>query len=54
MMLDPLAEVHIGVFVPIRVRSSQFVMDVLSHRKRGQYQQEENQAQRKPASQPLR
>ena len=54
MVLDPLAEVHIGVLVPIRVRSSQFVMDVLSYRKRGQYQQEENQAERQPASHPWR
>ena len=53
MVLDPLAEVGIGVFMSIRIGGSQFVVDILSHRKRGQRQEDENQAQRKPALQPF-
>mgnify|MGYP001568255131 FL=1 len=34
-MLDPLAEVGIGMLVPIMVSSSQLVMDILCHGKRG-------------------
>jgi hypothetical protein len=34
MMLDPLAEVGVGVFVPIVVGSRQLVMDILRHGKR--------------------
>ena len=53
MVLDPLAEVGIGVFVPIRIGGSQFVVDILSHRKRSKREEDENQAQRKPALHPL-
>jgi len=34
MMLNPLAQVVIGVFMAIRVRRSQFMMDVLRDGKR--------------------
>ena len=44
MMLDPLAEIRIGVFVPIRIGRSQFMMDILGDCKGRQCQQKENQA----------
>src|SRR5262245_32330381 len=53
MVLDPLAEVSIGVLVAVRVSRGQFVMDILGYREWCQGQQKENQAQRKPASHPL-
>jgi len=53
MVLNPLAEVGIRVFVPIRIGGSQFVVDILSHRKRSEREEDENQAQRKPALHPL-
>ena len=34
MMLDPLAEVGVGVLVPIMVSRRQLVMDILRHGKR--------------------
>lgn len=46
MMLNPLTEVGIGVLVPIVVGSSQLVMDVLRHGKRGNSQQEQGKADR--------
>ena len=39
MVLDPLAEVGIGMLVPIVVGSCQLVMDILSHGKRGNGEQ---------------
>jgi hypothetical protein len=39
MMLDPLAEIGIGVLVPIVVSRSQLVMDILRHCKRGNGEQ---------------
>jgi hypothetical protein len=45
-MLHPLAEVGIGMFVPIVVRRRQFVMDILRHGERGNREQEEDQADR--------
>jgi hypothetical protein len=49
MVLHPLAEVGIGVFVSVRISGSQFMMDVLGDRKWRQCQKENNQAYRKPA-----
>lgn len=34
MMLDPLAEVGVGVFVPIVVGGCQLMMNILRHSKR--------------------
>ena len=34
MVLHPLAEVGVGMFVTVRIGSSQFMMDVLRHRER--------------------
>ena len=48
MVLDPLTEIGIGVFMPVCIGGSQFMVDILSHRKRSQRQQEDNQAERKP------
>lgn len=45
-MLNPLTEVGIGVLVTIMVGSSQLVMDVLRHGKRGNRQQEQDKADR--------
>ena len=52
MVLHPLAQVGIGVFVAVRIRCSQFMMDVLGNGKWSQCQQKKNQAYRKPASAP--
>jgi hypothetical protein len=38
-MLDPLAEVGVGVLVPIVVSRRQLMMDILRHCKRGYGQQ---------------
>jgi hypothetical protein len=46
MMLYPLAEVGIGVLVPIVVSRRQLVMDILSHRKGRNGEQEEDKADR--------
>ena len=35
MVLHPLAEVRIGVLMPISVGSSQLMMDILCHGERG-------------------
>jgi hypothetical protein len=42
MVLDPLAEVSITVFMAVCISRRQFVVDILSHRKRGQRQEEKN------------
>ena len=49
MMFDPLAEVGVGVFVPIVVSRRQLVMDILRHGKRRNGEQEQNQADRHSA-----
>ncbi|MGH7182929.1 MAG: hypothetical protein ACREJN_13250 [Nitrospiraceae bacterium] len=49
MMLYPLAEVGIGVLVPIVVSRRQLVMDILSHRKGCNGEQEEDKADRHAA-----
>ena len=43
-MLYPLAEVGVGVFVPIVIGSRQLVMDILRYGKRGNGEQEEDKA----------
>jgi hypothetical protein len=53
MVLDPLAEVSIAVFMAVCIGRCQFVMDVLGDGERGQCQKEENQAQGKPALHPV-
>ncbi len=40
MVLDPLADVGIGMFVPIVVSRRQLVMDILRHSKRRNGEQE--------------
>jgi hypothetical protein len=44
MMFYPLAEVGIGVFMPIVVGSRQLVMDILRHSKRRNGEQEQDKA----------
>lgn len=46
MMLYPLAEVGIGVLVPVVVSRRQLVMDILSHRKGRNGEQEKDKADR--------
>lgn len=45
MVLDPLADVGIRMFVTIRVDSSQFMVDILSHCERSQSQDDANHSQ---------
>ena len=47
VMLYPLAQVGIGVLVPIVVGSRQLVMDVLRHGKRRKSEQQQDKADRK-------
>ena len=49
MVLHPLAEVGIGMFVSVRISGSQLMMDVLGDCKRGQCQKKQDEAYRKPA-----
>jgi len=49
MVLHPLAEIGIGVFVSVRISGSQLMMDVLGYCKRGQYQKKQDEAYRKSA-----
>ena len=53
MLLHPLTQVGIGMFVSVRVGSSQLMMNVLSYRKRGQDQEQKDQTDPKPISEPL-
>ena len=50
MMLHPLAQVRIGVLVPIMVSRRQLVMDILRHCKRRNGEQQEHEADRQGAS----
>jgi hypothetical protein len=43
MVLHPLAEIGIGMFVAVRIGSSQFMMDILRNRKRGNCEQQQDQ-----------
>ena len=49
MVLHPLAEVGIGVFVSVRISRSQLMMDVLGYCKGSQCQKKQDEAYRKPA-----
>ena len=51
VMLHPLAEVGVGVLVPIVVSCRQLVMDVLRHGEGGNGEQEKDQASRQSAPQ---
>ena len=46
MVLHPLAQICIGVFVSIRIGGSQLMMDILGDSKRGEGEQNEDQAER--------
>jgi hypothetical protein len=50
MVLHPLAEVCIGVFVSIRISGSELMVDVLSNGERGQHQKQGHQPKREAAS----
>ena len=50
VMLHPLAEVGIGMFVPIMVSRRQFVMDILCDGEGGNGEQKKDQADRHCAS----
>jgi len=45
VVLDPLAEVRIGMFVAVMIGRGQFVMDLESDRKRRQGQKDAHQGQ---------
>lgn len=49
MVLNPLAEVGIGVLVSVRISGRQLMMDVLGDCKRGQGQKKQDEAHRKAA-----
>ena len=49
MVLNPLAEVGIGVLVSVRISGRQLMMDVLGDCKRGQCQKKQDEAHRKAA-----
>lgn len=53
MVLDPLAEVCIGVLVSVRISRRQFVMDILRDGKRRQREKQEYEAERTPGPQPF-
>jgi hypothetical protein len=46
MMFDPLAEVVVGMFMPVVVSRRQLVMNILRHGEWGNREQEEDQADR--------
>ena len=49
MVLNPLAQIGIGVLVSIVVGSRQLVMDVLRHGKRRESEQQQDKAERHSA-----
>ena len=49
MVLNPLAQIGIGVLVSIVVGSRQLVMDVLRHGKRRKSEQQQDKAERRSA-----
>lgn len=53
MVLDPLAEVGIGVFVPVVIGRRQFVVHILSNGKRSQPEQDDDHPQRNDPTQTL-
>ena len=48
MVLDPLTDVGVRMFVTIRIGSGEFVVDVLSYGKRRQTQHETDHSHRHP------
>lgn len=50
MMLNPLAEIVVGVFMTVGVGGSQFMVHVLRHGEGGQDHEEENDADRQASS----
>jgi len=44
MVLHPLAEIGIGMFMAIRIGGSQFVMDILRDRKRCDREQQDDKS----------
>jgi hypothetical protein len=52
MMLNPLAQIGIGVLMPVCIRPSELVVDVLGHRKRCQREQEQRKAEREGMPRP--
>ena len=52
MVLHPLTQVGVGMFVSVRIGSSQLMMNVLGYRKRSQGQKKNNQADTKSAREP--
>lgn len=46
MMLHPLTEVGVRVFVPVRISRSELMVDILSDGERSEGEQNKNQAQR--------
>lgn len=53
MMLNPLAEVGIGMLVPVRIGRRQFVVDILRDGKRRQREKQQDEAERTPGPQPF-
>ncbi len=52
MVLHPLAQVGVRVFMPVRISGSKLMMDVLGDGKGSQCQEQDNQAERQPAREP--
>lgn len=53
MVLNPLTEVVIGVFMAVSVGSGQFMMHVLRDGKRCQHKEQKNKTGRQTCSQPI-
>lgn len=53
MVLNPLTEVVIGVFVAVRVRSGQLMMHVLRNGKRRQHKEQNNKTGRQNCFEPI-
>jgi len=47
MVLDPLAEIVVGMFMAVDVRGGQFMVDILRNGKRGKHQQDVHEPDRK-------
>lgn len=53
MVLDPLAEVVVGMLVSIRIGSSQLMVHVLGNRERRNGKEQQDQADGEPGSQSI-
>jgi hypothetical protein len=49
MVLNPLAEIVVAVLMPVRVRSGQFVVNILSHGEWRKGYEKEDEADRQPS-----